>query len=95
MEKFFTIKFYYRGKLEHCTVKMRQQEDISEYCITVLNGDLERLLFGNHIIKEQYGKLQIDLPSQNSNLARLKCAVAYALSEHLKEKASLASVQNN
>lgn len=84
MDDFIPIKFYFRGNSHHCIIRRRDKGDHTEYAITTINGDLERLLFDHHIIKEVNGLLQIDLPSQNPNLARLKCAITYGLSEYLK-----------
>lgn len=86
MEKIFTIKFYYRGKPEQGLVRVSEFPDHYEYAIKAHNSDLERMLFGNNTIKEKDGKLQIDLPSQNTDLARLKCAIGYALSQLLRER---------
>lgn len=86
MDKLFTLKFFFRGKAENGFVKVKLHEDCREFIVTVLNGDLERLLFGHNSFTERDGNVQIDLPSQNSDLARLKCAIGYALGTHLREE---------
>ena len=47
-----------------------------------MNGDLEKLLYGNHFITEIKGCLQIEI-SENNEQERLKSNIAEALSKLL------------
>lgn len=47
-----------------------------------MNGDLEKLLFGNHVIEEINGCLQIEI-YENNEQAKLKTIIAEALGKML------------
>ena len=63
---------------------VKEKENATEYHITVMNGDLEKLLYGNHIITEVDGQVQIDSPIENNEQLYLKFQIEEALSRHLR-----------
>jgi hypothetical protein len=82
-----SIKFYFRKQEYYALARLREKEAEPAYYITVMNGDLERLLYGNHILVPKDGRFYSDLPS-DTELGSLKCVIAEALNKQL----ALASV---
>ena len=59
-------------------IRVKKKGTTTEYCITVMNGELEKMLYGHHIITEENGRLMTgDTP--DAETARLKDCIAEAL----------------
>ena len=69
------ISFVYLGKEYKALIRSRPREGYMQHCITIMNGTLESLLFGQHIFAEKNGELIYSLPG-NEIQAGLKEAVA-------------------
>ena len=82
MNRFLVLGFEYNNTIDYCLVRYKTKEDRNEYAITVMNGELEKLLFGNHLIAERDGHLQLDVTG-NEPQDRLKEEIAKALGELL------------
>jgi hypothetical protein len=82
MDKFLTVGFEFCGKLYRSLIMIKKRNNYKAYRITVMNGDLEKILFGNQIIKEVNGCLQIEV-SENNEQVKLKTIIAEALSKLL------------
>jgi hypothetical protein len=83
--KKFNLSFDFRGCQYVAAIRVRQNTGITEFDITVLNWRLERLLYGNQIIKEVDGTLQANVVQENEEQAELKLIIAARLGEYLKE----------
>jgi hypothetical protein len=59
-----------------------------------MNGDLEKLLFGNNVIKEINGSLDLD-DSENEMQERLKTEIAKSLEKILKIPLTSSSLMND
>jgi len=82
--EFLSLNFEFEGNDYFCLIRKKKKgNDIVEYHITVMNGKLERLLYGNHIITEINGQLQIDNVVQNQKQAALKLTITKALHKYL------------
>lgn len=70
--KMFTLTFVYNGTAYSALVHEKYLTDGKQYRITVMNGDLEQLLFGNNILIEKDGKLcpVNDAKEENKNLIK-------------------------
>ena len=86
MIKLLSLEFEYQTAFYYALIRVKEGAH-REYHITVMNGELERLLYGNHIILEVNGRLQVDLPAEQNLQGRLKLAIAQALREYLKNNA--------
>ena len=54
--KMFTIPFEYNGKQFSALVHEKHLQDGKQYRVTIMNGELEQLLYGNNIlIKKKTG----------------------------------------
>lgn len=85
MAKLLNIGFEYQGSIHYSLIRVKEKEDWTEYQITIMDGNLEKLLYGNHIIREVNGHLIIDSPTDNEQ-SKLKYMIAQALSDYLKEQ---------
>ena len=78
------IGFDFRDAHYDAIIRIRQKPAGREFHITVLDWELERLLYGNHIIKEEDGSLQANLLPEKKIQTELKLTIAGALSQQLK-----------
>ena len=71
--EFLSISFEFEGTEYGALIRKKRKAEHNEYYITVMNGILEKLLFGNHILQEINGVLQIDhiIPSDNQSQLKL------------------------
>jgi hypothetical protein len=83
--KKFNLSFDFRGCQYVAAIRVRQNTGITEFAITVLNWRLERLLYGNHIIREVDGTLQANVLEENQEQTELKLIIVARLGEYLKE----------
>ncbi|RYG41681.1 MAG: hypothetical protein EOO01_24620 [Chitinophagaceae bacterium] len=83
MQKFITLAFRFCEKIYSSIILVKKNKDRTVYQITVMNGDLEKLLYGNHRIYEKNGVLEIE-PCANKEQQLLKTRIAEALSQMLR-----------
>ena len=88
--RILSIEFEYKGIFYYALIRVKEKT-YREYHITVMNGPLEQLLYGSHIIIEVNGSLQVDLPSENNEQGKLKLAIASALRQYLQSNDLLIS----
>lgn len=60
-----SLEFTYRSKTYYALIRTKIVQEEKQYCITVMNGELERLLYGHHIISPGGKKF---LHTVNNNL---------------------------
>lgn len=82
--KKFTISFDFKGRRCRAVISAAQKSGGREFAITGLEADLERLLEGNHLIRETGGTLEADILSEKKEQTELKLIIASRLSEYLK-----------
>ena len=56
------IKFKYHETDYDALLRVKVKEAKTEYYITVMNGELEKKLYGYHVITEENGELQLGNP---------------------------------
>ena len=78
------IAFNFRGRQYNATIRARQKPEGREFAITARNWELERLLYGNHLIDEKEGALHVNALPGKMKQMELKLIIAARLSEHLK-----------
>ncbi|MET0463104.1 MAG: hypothetical protein ABW007_08115 [Chitinophagaceae bacterium] len=75
----FSITFNYRESQYEALIRVvKQKEDRKEYRITIMNGELEVLLYGHHLLKEENGKLDFSITGIPENIVELKTTIAKA-----------------
>ena len=84
MGTIMSLGFEFKGKEYYSLIRVKEKNNKTEYHITVMNGDLERLLYGNHVVKELNGELEIENAAENNEQAILKKQIVEALSKHLQ-----------
>ncbi|TDH24664.1 hypothetical protein EXU57_15115 [Segetibacter sp. 3557_3] len=78
MNRFLLISFQFFNATYHSLIMCKAQSGCTEYRITVMNGDLEKLLFGNNVLKEINGSLHVE-STGNDLQGRLKLEIARSL----------------
>ena len=78
------IEFYFKGNRYDAIIRVKQNASGREFHITVLNWELERLLYGNQVISETEGVLQANLHLENEEQTALKLIIASSLGRKLK-----------
>jgi hypothetical protein len=86
--EFVSVQFQFEGETYLSLIRKKKKIDCTEYYITVMNGELEKLLYGNHIITEIDGKLHADCQSDDKRLLQLKQAITDALQQYLRSENS-------
>jgi hypothetical protein len=82
MQKFITLAFKFCEKIYNSVILVKKNKDRTVYQITVMDGDLEKMLYGNHRIYEKNGILEVE-PCANKDQQLLKTRIAEALSQLL------------
>jgi hypothetical protein len=83
MGTIMSLGFEFKGREYYSLIRVKERNEKTEYHVTVMNGELERLLYGNHIINEINGQLEIESIPENSEQCKLKKQIARALNRHL------------
>jgi hypothetical protein len=81
--EFLSVQFEYAGEKFYSLIRKKKKINCIEYHITVMNGELEKLLYGNHIIKQVNGILQAESLSPDKKIAELKQCITKALQKYL------------
>lgn len=82
--KKFNLSFDFKGRPCKAVISTLQKSGGREFAVTGLEEDLERLLEGNHIIREKGGALEADVLAEKKDQTELKLIIASRLSEYLK-----------
>lgn len=83
MASIISIEFSFRGNQHYVLISSRQSNEKLVYRITVMNGELERLISDCNIIEEVNGQLQYDDCNGNREKAALKNEIIDALAAYL------------
>jgi hypothetical protein len=77
-----SIKFEFRTHEYYALIRIKEKETKIEYHITVMNGELERLLYGNHVLVLEAGLFKSEL-LPDTEVGRLKCIIAEVLNTQI------------
>jgi hypothetical protein len=83
MRKFLTLGFRFCENLYHSIIMIKKKSDRTIYKITIMNGELEKLLHGNQIITEMNGYLQLEI-GENNKQEELRIIIGEVLSKALQ-----------
>lgn len=83
MDVIWSLEFLFQEKTFFALVRVKHCESETLYHFTVMNGDLERTLFGHHIIAERNGQLDPGPSCNNKKVMELKDCVLAALRSKL------------
>ncbi|MBB1286380.1 hypothetical protein HRH25_18495 [Flavisolibacter sp. BT320] len=82
MNRFLILAFEYSNAIHYCLIRYKAQTKHNEYAITIMNGELEKVLFGQHVIFERDGFLFLETAG-NEVQRILKEKIAVKLSAFL------------
>lgn len=82
--------FHYKQKFYQAIANIWKKSTNGLYRITVMNGDLERLLFGKNIVSIKEGKFLMDEPEVNAEVIQLQQALVIGLNDHQQATEKLA-----
>jgi hypothetical protein len=84
MGNLLTIGFDFQEQSYLSLVRVKEKEGFMEYQVTVMNGELEKQLYGHHILREINGFLHVIAPAIQENLRLLQFTIAKAIGMFLK-----------
>jgi len=84
MDKIISLEFKYRSRMYYALIRTKEDGDTKLHSVTVMNGDLERLLYGNHVILEKEGCFQSAMPVVNRQIGELKQSIINALCSYTR-----------
>jgi len=84
MDNIISLEFIYHSRMYYALIRTKEDGDIRLHSITIMNGDLERLLYGNHIIVEKEGCFQSALPVMKKQIGDLKQSIINALCRYFR-----------
>ena len=79
MDNIISLEFKYHSKMYYALIRTKEDNEMRLHSVTIMNGDLERLLYGNHIIVEKEGCFQSALPITNKQIGELKQSIINSL----------------
>jgi len=79
MDKIISLEFTYRSKPYYALIRTKEYKGEKLHSVTIMNGDLERKLYGHHVIIEKDGVFQSAEEILNKEIAELKQSIAQAL----------------
>ncbi len=82
MSRFLVIGFDFYDTYYYSLVNCKPKQNGTEYRLTVMNGDLEKLLFGTNTLHEIDGCLYFEVP-ENKEQKDLKVKIVQSLSSVL------------
>jgi len=92
MNNMICIPFELEGKEYYSIVRFVKMKECTEVKVTIMNGYLERALYGNNILQLKNGYLIADLPSDESECAKIKRGIINALDKYLAEQHEAATL---
>jgi hypothetical protein len=80
MDTILSLEFSYRSKTYYGLVRIKINEGAKCHHITVMNGDLERLLYGYHIVTEDpEGFLRPTVEASDEEVQKLQDCIIQSL----------------
>ena len=79
MDKIISLEFIYRSKPYYALIRTKEHKGEKFHHVTIMNGDLERKLYGHHVITEKDGIFQSTEEIPDKDIAELKQSVTEAL----------------
>lgn len=77
------VGFRYKDNAYKALIRFKEKGAKKEYHITVMDGELERLLYGNHILVEENGRLKRDSIIPGNEASGLRAIITDALDNYI------------
>ena len=84
MDKTISLEFAYKSKIYYAYIHIKIDKQEKHYHITIMNGGLEKALYGNHIIIEEGSTFQSVMNVSKTDVGKLRQCIAVALYHHLQ-----------
>jgi hypothetical protein len=82
--KMIAVPFKFHSQ-DYCTlVRIKRKGTTTEFHVTVMNGELERALYGNHIYHYENGVLQAYSHVEDLQLSELQEKIGWAIMDYLE-----------
>jgi hypothetical protein len=81
MLQIFSIDFEYEGHVYYALIRRKLLKEKPEYHITVMNGALERQIYGHHILREFDGTFRAEQPVPE-NVQRILTSIIHSVEQH-------------
>jgi len=85
MPSMLSVGFEYRKKKYYALVRIRERSGQNECVVTVMNGELETLLYGNHIFFIENGIAANHRAPADDVIAELRDCIANTLNDCVKD----------
>ena len=95
MSSVICIEFCYKGERHYVLISTKHSGQELTYKITVMNGDLEKMLMDCNVIEEYNGQLVLDDCVGNRQKMELKKEIIQALANHLHKEIILKYSRQN
>lgn len=79
-----SIPFLFENRSYYTLIRTCRKGDRMELRVTIMNGELEKILYGHHVFECRNGYLVADCPEEPTQLAALKLALLQAIDEYLQ-----------
>jgi hypothetical protein len=94
MEDIISIEFEYKEKTHFALVRIKEKKEHKEYHITIMNGELEQKLYGNHVFIDEDSWIVLS-PVPENRTGQLRLAVGKALCKHFNKPHLIAEENSN
>jgi hypothetical protein len=84
MDQMLSLEFTYRSKTYCALIRTKMNDQRVAYYVTIMNGELERLLYGNHVLIDENGHLRSEPEILDQEIAELKQCITEALCRRLE-----------
>jgi hypothetical protein len=78
-----SLGFKFREVSYNALIRLRESGIKKEYVITVMNGELEKILYGNHILVEENGEFLSNTEHAGEKAFELRTVITKALQNYL------------
>ncbi len=77
------VPFEFKSKQYCSLVRVKSRQGHTEFHVTIMNGDLERNFYGNHIYRYSDGVLEAHNRADDPQLSELQARIAWAIMDYL------------
>ena len=92
--KMIAVPFEFNNEGYCALVRIKNSEEGGEFHVTVMNGELERALYGHHVFIYNNGVLHARSVAENQQLSALQEKIGWAIIDHLSKNESESPISN-
>jgi hypothetical protein len=84
MFQIFMIDFEFEGVTYYALIRVQNRNQKQQYYVTVMNGNLERQLYGHHILTETNGTFAAQVPA-SGEVQKILSSVIGSIEKHREQ----------